>query len=380
MELRKFILPEIVEGEGSRFLLSRYLINYSVSNVLLVTDPGIIAAGWIQPMIDHILESGISVHVFSKITPNPRDFEVMEGAIFFADNACDGIVAIGGGSPMDCAKAIGIVVSNSADISEYFGVDLIRKPLPPMFFIPTTAGTASEISQFAIIKDSKINLKKASISKVLIPDLALIDAELTTTMDPYLTVCTGIDALSHAFEAFVSNAGTDLTRILALNAAQKIVNNITESVKNPHNITARTNMLNGSMMAGMAFSNVSLGMVHAMAHSLGGVLDVPHGECNAILLDKVIRYNGNVYPEVYFPLADSLLGKDYPKHSKLDYLIGFINELKGSLNIPENYSLITIDSIEKEKIIKSSLSDPCLLTNPVMPDEKDINSILDKIF
>ena len=191
--LRKFVSPEIVFGDGSRKLAGIYARNMGISHVLVVTDPGIIAAGWLYDVIQSLEEAGLEYSVYSSVTPNPRADEVMIGAAFYQAEQCDGIVAIGGGSPMDCAKGIGIISSNGGQILDFQGVDTINVPCPPLIFIPTTAGASSDVSQFAIIADTEERVKISIISKSLVPDVALIDPETTMSMDLYLTACTGID-------------------------------------------------------------------------------------------------------------------------------------------------------------------------------------------
>ncbi len=267
LELRKFVAPELVFGPDPINLLGRYLINFGARRVLVVTDPGIIAAGWADKISSLIEEAGIDSAVFSAVSANPRAEEVMAGAAFYHDQECDIIVAVGGGSPMDCAKGIGIVSANGQDILTFAGIDNVPIPGPPLICLPTTAGTSADISQFAIINDRKEGAKIAIISKTTIPDVALIDPMPTLTMSPYLTACTGMDALVHAIEAYVSTANSPLSDLHALEAVRLIGANLLSVLINPADITLRNSLMLGSVHAGLAFSNASLGAVHAMAHS-----------------------------------------------------------------------------------------------------------------
>lgn len=184
LELRKFVAPEFVFGLKARFLAGQYVRNFAVNRVLLVSDPGVAAAGWTEDVMDSLRESGVEYSVFDRVSPNPRNDEVMAGAEAYRDCGCQAIVAVGGGSPMDCAKGIGIVSSNLAHINEFEGADRIPVPGPPLICIPTTAGSSADVSQFAIIGDPERKVKMAIVSKMLVPDAALIDPETLVTMPP----------------------------------------------------------------------------------------------------------------------------------------------------------------------------------------------------
>ncbi len=207
---------------------------------------------------------------------------------------------------MDCAKGIGIVTTNNSHILNFEGVDMVDVPGPPLICIPSTAGSSADVSQFAIITDTERDVKISIVSKAMVPDAALIDPELTSTMDAQLTAATGMDALTHAIEAYVSNANSALTDLLALDAIEQVSDNLAAVIKDPENLELRGKVMLGSMEAGLAFSNAILGAVHAMAHSLGGYLDLPHGECNAILLPYVIRVNFPYAVERYSRIAEKM--------------------------------------------------------------------------
>ncbi len=295
-EMRKFVAPEFIFGVGSRRRVAYYARHLLARRVLVVSDPGVIAAGWLKDAQADLAEAGIESVVFSDLTPNPKDYEVMAGAALYERERCDVIVAIGGGSVIDCAKAIGIVHANGSNILAFEGVDQVEVPGPPLICIPTTAGTAADISQFCIVANTAGRYKMAIISKTVVPDVALVDPETTLTMDPYLTACTGLDALTHAIEAYVSTASSPVVDVHALAAIRLIRDNLENAVADPGSLPARENMLLASLQAGLAFSNASLGAVHAMAHSIGGYLDLAHGECNALLLEHVVRFNIEAAP------------------------------------------------------------------------------------
>lgn len=247
-EMRKFVAPEFIFGVGARRRVGFYARNMMARRVLIVSDPGVIAAGWVTGVIADLAELGIESVVFHALTPNPKDHEVMLGAALYARERCDVIIAVGGGSVIDCAKAIGIVYTNGCHILAFEGADQVAVPGPPLICIPTTAGTAADISQFCIIVNSAERYKMAIISKCMVPDVALVDPETTVTMDPYLTACTGIDALTHAIEAYVSTASSPIVDVHALAAIKLIWNNIEQAVSAPDFMPARENMLLGSQI------------------------------------------------------------------------------------------------------------------------------------
>src|SRR5208283_2588998 len=290
-ELRKFVAPEVVFGVGSMQLAGQYARNLGGSKALVVSDPGVAAAGWAQQVVASVERAGLATVLYTHVTPNPRMEDANAGAAVYSEEGCDIVVAVGGGSAMDCAKCIGLLAANRGDLRDLVGVDNVRAPMPPTICIPTTAGTSADLSQFATIVDPEIKRKLLIISKTVVPDLSLIDPATLTTMDGFLTACTGMDALVHALEAYVSIGHSPLTDNHALQAMRLISSNLQKSIAEPNNLDYRTNMMLGSLEAGLAFSNASLGAVHAMSHSLGGLLDLPHGQCNAMLLDGVVDFN-----------------------------------------------------------------------------------------
>lgn len=380
--LRKFLVPEIVYGEGALELAGRHAVNFGGTRVLVVTDPGVLEAGWTAKVEKCLGEADISSVTFSQVTPNPKDREVMEGVEVYRGEGCDLIIAVGGGSPMDCAKGIGVMAGNPGHINDYEGVDEVINPGPPLIFIPTTAGSSADISQFAIITDTVRGTKFAIISKMVIPDIALVDPKTTLTMSPELTAATGMDALCHAFEAFVSTASSPLTDMTALSSVQLIVDNLSCAYRQPTNTTCRNNMMMASLMAGLAFSNASLGLVHAMAHSLGGSLGLAHGECNAMLLEHVVRYNYGVVPEKYDRLARAM-GLSFEAESpetRLALLTGKISSLREELGINQRLSHMGVSGPDITRFAENAARDACLATNPRPAMPEDIAAIYRKIY
>ncbi|KHK04077.1 alcohol dehydrogenase-like regulatory protein ErcA [Desulfovibrio sp. TomC] len=378
LSMRKFVAPEFVFGRGSLHLAGRQAAGLGVRRALLVADPGLSRYGWTQRVEESLTEAGVATERFEALSSNPRDHEVMAGAAAFADCVCDAIVAVGGGSAMDCAKAIGIVSANKRHILSFEGVDNVERPGPPLLCVPTTAGTGAEVSQFAIITDTTRQRKVVIASKTLIPDAALIDPDVTLTMPPELTAHTGLDALTHAMEAYVSNAQGPVTDLFALEAVRLLAANLPIVMTAPADIEARGAVQLASLYAGMAFSNAILGAVHALAHSLGGLLDLPHGLCNAILLDHVVAYNYEAASERFDILGRCLgavLDDDAPAAVRKNAVIERLRALKRSVGINQGLTELGIARETYGDLAKRALDDPCMLTNPRQPSQADLEAI-----
>jgi len=378
--LRKFVAPEVVFGPGARRLAGRYAKNFGSERTLLVTDPGVIAAGWTGEVERALEEAGVGCSIFSDISPNPRAGEIMAGAEHYHAHACDVIVAIGGGSVIDCAKGIGVVSSNRRHILEMEGVDKVAQPMPPVICIPTTGGTSADVSQFVIVTDLEARTKKAIISKSVVPDVALVDPETLTTMDAFLTGCTGMDALVHAVEAFVSNAHSPLTDVHALHAIRLIYPNLAACVRDLARLELRTPVMLGSLEAGLAFSNASLGAVHAMAHSLGGHLDLPHGECNTMLLRHVAAFNYESASERYEQVGEAM-GLDLRgmrTSRKKAAILSAIETLRAELGLTCTLGSRGVRASDVSALAEQALRDACLVTNPRRPDRRDLEVIYEE--
>ncbi|HEY7744824.1 MAG TPA: alcohol dehydrogenase-like regulatory protein ErcA [Desulfuromonadales bacterium] len=380
LELRKFVAPEYIFGVGARSLAGRYARNLGARKVLVVSDPGVVAAGWTGDVTDSLEAEGLPFVLFTDVSPNPRAEQVMAGAELYRTEKCNAIVAVGGGSPMDCAKGIGIVSSNHKHILLFKGVDQVQHPMPPLICIPTTGGTSADVSQFAIITDPLEKLKIAIISKSVVPDLALIDPLTLTTMDPFLTACTGLDALTHGIEAYVSNASSPMTDLHALEAIRLVSTYLVDSIKNPQDVELRTKIMEGSLLAGLAFSNAILGAAHAMAHSLGGEKDAPHGECNAILLDHVIEFNFPASPERFERIAEAM-GIDLRgmgAREKKNALLEKVREIKRAAGLDLVLNRLGVHRSDLPPLSEKALRDPCMMTNPRRPKRRDIEVIYEE--
>jgi len=364
--LWKFVAPELVFGVGARHLAGQFASNLFLRRVLVVTDSKVADCGWARDVLDSLRQAGVEGHVFVDVTPNPRVEEVVAGAEVFQRQGCQAIVAVGGGSPMDCAKGIGTVCANNCSVLEFEGVDQVPTPGPPLICIPTTAGSGAEVSQFAIILDPVRRIKMVIVSKAMVPDIALIDPETTTSMPSDLTACTGLDALTHAVEAYVSNVHSPVTDLHALEAVRLIVKHLSEAVRSPGNMEARTGMMLGSLHAGLAFSNASLGAVHAMTHGLGGLLDLPPSECNAILLSRVVEYNFHHAPQRYQDIGEAMglalngLSEDEQRSGMVRALI----ELREQVGLRRDLKDLGVRPEDVRALADKAMRDPCMATNP----------------
>jgi len=378
--LRKFVSPEIVFGAGSRKSVANFASNFGAKHVFLVSDPGVAAAGWVGEIVYLLTDAGIRTTVYTGVSANPRVDEVMAGAELYKSSECDVIVAIGGGSPMDCAKGIGIVVSDGRNILDFEGVDTIVNPPPPMILIPTTAGTSADVSQFAIISDPARRFKFSIISKAIVPDVSLIDPEVTETMSSYLTACTGVDALVHAIEAYVSTGSGPLTDSNALEAIRLINRNLEPLVANTADAYLREQIMLASMQAGLAFSNAILGAVHAMSHSLGGFLDLPHGLCNAVLLEHVVAYNFHSAEERFRRIAEAMnidtRGMSQAEIQKR--LMSRIIQLKRTVGLEAKLSELGVRVSDIPSLSGFALQDPCILTNPRKSSLRDVQVVYEE--
>ena len=303
-----FELPTRIEyGVGVASKLGEEVRLLKAQKVSLITDPGIIKAGLLDKITSILKEEKLLYNVFDGVDPNPKDRNVERGAQVVRSFEADAMVAVGGGSVIDCAKAIGVLVSHDGKrIKDFEGKTAVKKPILPFIAVPTTAGTGSEVTFSAVITDTENNYKMTVRSPFMAAKVALLDPKLTVTVPPHITASTGMDALTHAIEAYTVKVSEPISDALALYAIELITNNLVNAVKNGENINARACMLVGSLLAGMAFSHSDVGSVHCMAEALGGVYDAPHGVCNAVLLPYVMEYNAEFCLERYARIAQAM--------------------------------------------------------------------------
>ncbi|MDR0219744.1 MAG: iron-containing alcohol dehydrogenase, partial [Enterobacteriaceae bacterium] len=295
MAISTFFIPSVNKiGMGCLNEAVEFVKNYDYKQALIVTDRVLNEIGVVENVQKLLADVGIQSAVYEGTNPNPTTINVEEGLAILRQHDCDFVISLGGGSPHDCAKGIALVAANGGDIRDYEGVDMSAKPQLPLVAINTTAGTASEMTRFCIITDVERHIKMAIVDKNVTPILSVNDPSLMIGMPKGLTAATGMDALTHAIEAYVSTAANPITDACALKAVNMISHYLRRAVEDGSDVEARENMAYAQFLAGMAFNNASLGYVHAMAHQLGGFYNLPHGVCNAVLLPHVQRFNAKV--------------------------------------------------------------------------------------
>jgi alcohol dehydrogenase class IV len=363
--LLKFEIPEIIFGRGSLKQLGHCSRRMGGDRVLLVTDPGIIATGWIDEAIAYLKQEDLKYVVYDNVVTNPRSFQVEQGALEYSRKECDVIVAIGGGSPMDTAKGIAILASNHGSIQDYVGCNLITEPIPPLICVPTTAGTGSDVSQFAIIADPEKKIKMTILSRAIMPDLSLIDPRLLQTKSSEMIASTGMDALTHAIEAYVSSLSWSLTDPHANHAIKLVFRHLKEAVYKK-TLDPLEGMAVASLEAGAAFSNAILGAVHALAHPLGGRYDMHHGLANAILLPVVLKKNLEHAPEKYALIANAMGIDTRGKTSAeaAEQVPEQIEALIKALHIPSKLSQVGVRKEDIPSLARDAAEDLCMMTNP----------------
>lgn len=346
--------PIIIKGENSFTDLAIKLKFYKKDNVLLVSDETLHNLKLDENLINALKKENINYTSYYNINPNPSINEVEQGVILYKQNNCNAIIAIGGGSVMDAAKIIGARVSNyKTPISKMKGLLKIRKRLPMLIAIPTTAGTGSEVTVAAVITNKESKEKFPIEDYKLIPTLAILNPSLLVNLPPHITSTTGMDALTHAIEAYIGSSNTKKTKQAAITAIQLIFNNLYESYVNPFNMLAREKMQVASYFAGVAFTRAYVGYVHALAHTLGGQYNVAHGLANAIILPIVLKEYGDSVTNKLAELYDYVIvNSPLSKKEKANKFIEMIEELNNKMNIKNNFKEIIkdedIDSLAKK--------------------------------
>lgn len=384
MAASTFFIPSVnVIGADSLTDAMNMMADYGFTRTLIVTDSMLTKLGMAGDVQKALEERNIFSVIYDGTQPNPTTENVAAGLKLLKENNCDSVISLGGGSPHDCAKGIALVAANGGDIRDYEGVDRSAKPQLPMIAINTTAGTASEMTRFCIITDTSRKVKMAIVDWRCTPSVAIDDPVLMMGMPPSLTAATGMDALTHAVEAYVSTAATPMTDACAEKAMEYINRYLRRAVANGKDMEAREGMCYAQYLAGMAFNNASLGHVHAMAHQLGGFYDLPHGECNAILLPHVCEYN-LISSRRRFGRIAKLLGERVDGLSPTDAsqaAIKAIRILSKDVGIPEG--LIALGKkygkeVKEEDIptmTANAQKDACGLTNPRMMSDAAVAAI-----
>lgn len=373
-----FFMPSVsLFGAGVLSELADRVTSLGGAKPLIVTDKGMTELGYTKQVTDLLDKADIQYEVFDETIPNPTDENVVAGVKAYQNNQCDMLISLGGGSAHDCCKAVGLLVSNGGEIADYEGLDMSKKALPPYVAINTTAGTASELTRFTIITNTSNHVKMAIVDWRVTPDLAINDPELMINMPPSLTAATGMDALTHAIEAYVSTDANPVTDAVALQAMRLISQYLRVAVGRGDDLEARDRMAYAQYLAGMAFNNAGLGHVHAMSHQLGGMYDLPHGVCNALLLPHVCEANLMVAQERYADIAEALGENIYglPVREAAEMAVVAIRCLSEDVGIPSTLSELGVKDEDIETMVKHAQQDVCALTNPRRLNDKEVAAI-----
>lgn len=374
-----FFIPTVtLMGIGSYKEIGNQIKALGGKKPFICTDQGIVDAGILDKIVEVIKKDcGVDPVVYKGTKPNPTDNNVHEGLALFEKNGCDLIISLGGGSPHDCGKGIGIVATNGGNIRDYEGVNKSAKAMPPFIAVNTTAGTASEMTRFCIITDTSRKVKMAIVDWRVTPNVAIDDPLLMVGMPPGLTAATGMDALTHAIEAYVSTIATPVTDACALKAIELIAQYLRAAVANGGDMEARDKMCYAQYLAGMAFNNASLGHVHAMAHQLGGFYDLPHGVCNAILLPHVQRFNMiarmDRFADIAVAMGENIEGLSV--RSAADVALEAIQILSQDIGIPPGLAELGVKEEDLKIMAENAQKDACGLTNPRCPTLQDVIQI-----
>ena len=338
--------PSIIRGAGCIKKLPYLIKQNGIRKVMIVTDKGLMSLNLLDSLFEGLKSKGIDYVVYDGVQPNPTIPNIEEAKQLYIDNGCEAIIAFGGGSPMDCAKAAGArVVKPNQTVQKMKGVLKVRKKLMPFFAVPTTAGTGSETTIAAVVSDPDTHEKYAINDLCLRPGYAILDPELTVGLPPHITSTTGMEALTHAVEAYIGRSNTKETAQRAVQAVKLIFENLYNAYEDGKNIEARENMLLASHYAGIAFTRAYVGYVHAIGHNLGGMYGVPHGLAMSVILPYVLDYYGKAAYDRLADLADAVGVSGADNAEKAKNFIAAVRELNAKMNIPSS-----IDKIKEEDI------------------------------
>ncbi len=375
MEISKFAVPEIIFGRGSLKYAGVCARQLGAAKLFVVSDPGVEEAGWTARLFDILREEGLDYVYYGNVVANPRDYQVQEGVDLYRNSAADVVLALGGGSPMDTAKGIALLASNGGTVRDYEGANLVKQPLPPMVFIPTTIGSESNISQFTVITDVERHVKMTVISRTLVPNISITDPLLLATLRRELIIPPVFDSLAHAVESYVSPIATVFTEVQSLKGLDLLIRHLA-SVFERMDIDDLEQLSIAGMFSGMAFTNASVGLGHALAHALGGMFDVVHGLAHALLLPQVMRYNMPVCLPKMARVGKILTGRELGSEAATALAgIEYLERLREEIGIPTRLREIIPDKASLSQVSKNAANDICLLTNPRAASWKDILQI-----
>ncbi|MCY6369446.1 iron-containing alcohol dehydrogenase [Clostridium ganghwense] len=380
----KFLIPKnIISGKGAIQEAGTYIKELG-TRALIVTDNIMVNIGNVSKVTNVLDNVGVKYEIYSDVNCEPTDTIVERGIELYKNNKCDFLIGIGGGSPIDAMKAIGAMITNPGHITDYMG-KVIKNPTPPLVAVPTTAGTGSEATQFTIISDTKNNVKMLLKGPILIPILAVIDAELTMTAPPNVTAATGIDALTHAVESYTSRVAQPLSDTFALSAIKRIFNNLRKAYNDGKDFEARNELALGALEAGIAFNNSSVTLIHGMSRPIGALFHVPHGLANAMLFVECLNFAVEGAPERFANIAKTI-GIYKNNMSDIEAAKELVSEIKKicyDINIPnlEEYGIERAEFFENiDKMSEDALASGSPANTIKQPEKQDIANIYKKIW
>jgi alcohol dehydrogenase len=373
----KFLVPDVIFGIGVLSEVGQAVKRQGGVHVFVVSDPGVVTAGWAAEAVHYLEAAGLSCELWTDLTPNPKDREVESGCRAYRDSECDVLVAVGGGSCIDAAKAIAILAVHGGSITDYAGVGTVPGPLPPTVMVPTTGGSGSDVSQFCVVTDTRRRLKATIGGRVLVPDSSVTDPRALTTVPADITAYTALDALSHAIESYVSKAANFLSDSHALAAMRGVRRHLFSGLDDPGDLRAREGLARASLQAGFAFSNALLGATHAISHQIGGLTDLPHGLLNAIMLPHVMEFNAPVaagrLADVAVALGAETAGDDPLRAASS--AIELVRTLSVKAGLPASLRELGIERSEIGQFASNALRDAYIVTNPRPVAEEDARAI-----
>lgn len=382
--VQRFILNEVSYfGPGAREVLPKEISRLGYKKAFVATDKDLIKFGVAEKVLKVLDAAGIPYEVFSDIKPNPTVANVKAGVAAFAASGADFILAIGGGSSMDTAKAVGIITNNPefADVVSLEGVADTKQKSVPIIALPTTAGTAAEVTINYVITDEENEKKMVCVDPNDIPVMAIVDAELMYTLPKSLTAATGLDALTHAIEGLITKGAWEMSDMFELKAIEMIARHLETAVNEPENAEARNGMAVAQYIAGMAFSNVGLGVVHGMAHPLGAIFDIPHGVANALLLPTVMAYNMPAALDKYVQIAKAMnvYRPEMTTEEAAQAAVDAVQALSVRVGIPQHLSELGIKAEDLDRLATAAAADVCTPGNPREVNKEIILDLYNKV-
>jgi 1,3-propanediol dehydrogenase len=380
MDVFSFVSPEIIFGPGTISQCGESAVRLGAHKVLVVTDSGIVKSGWLDQVKMYLQRAGLEYVIWSDVSSNPKDVDILGGVEQYRRGGCDVVLAVGGGSPIDAAKAVALLASNGGKVADYEEIDSIKKPLPPMIAMPTTAGSGSEVSQFSIIVNTEEKRKMTLVSKSLIPYIAIYDPDFLNTLDNRLMVYSAFNILSHAIEAFVSVASTPMTDLYALNAIKVIAECLNQLSQGIRSTEMNCCMAMANLESGLAFSNAILGAVHAMTHQICVQHNLPAGLVDAVLLPKVMEFNLPAARYKYGLIAGALGEKVVTPSHDAGKAVKALDKLVHDLKLPTSLSQLGIKRELLPQLATNVFKDVCLVTNPKELSHNDVVDIITRSF